>query len=211
MTRALIAAALLISATPVSAQTAGPAPAPAPAAAGAAVSAPGNDPPIIALQRQLAGRWQGELEYPDYPADRWFGIPMIVIIEDEGDGATLIRKADFDDGPRVGNVRITSVSLFSADGARESVGTFRKGRDAELTVYQLAMPDAPRDATHWTIIATTAATDDDRPAMLRETTTRDGDGVTTLKEVDFLDDTGETWLARNRTRLTRVGDVTAAE
>lgn len=161
---------------------------------------------IIAIQRATAGQWQGQLEYRDYQADRWFGIPMQVSIEDQGDGATIIRKADFDDGPRVGNVRITSISLFSADGSRESVATFRKGREPDLSAYALAMPVPAIDVAHWTIVATVTATDDDRPALLRETTTRDGNVMTTLKEVDFLDDAGEAWIARNRTTLTRIGD-----
>ena len=51
------------------------------------------------------GEWTGKLEYRDYQADRWFGLPMRVSVTDGGDGVTQIRVADFDDGPRVGVVR----------------------------------------------------------------------------------------------------------
>jgi hypothetical protein len=59
------------------------------------------------------------------------------------------------------------------------------------------------DAAHWTILAVEEGADDNRPARIRLTTTRDGASLTTLKEVDFLDDTAEEWLTRNRTVLTR--------
>jgi hypothetical protein len=45
--------------------------------------------------------------------------------------------------------------------------------------------------------------DDDRPARIRETTTRDGASLVTLKEVDFLDEPGEQWFSRNRSVLER--------
>ncbi len=47
--------------------------------------------------------------------------------------------------------------------------------------------------------------DDDRPALIRVTTTRSGARMVTLTEVDFTDDKVETWLVRNRTTLDRVG------
>ena len=47
--------------------------------------------------------------------------------------------------------------------------------------------------------------DDNRPAILRLTTTRDGNKIETVKQVDFQDDDKSEWLTRNRTRLKRVG------
>ncbi len=164
-------------------------------------------PDLAAARAALAGNWSGKLEYLDYGANRWFGLPVTVTIEDQGDGATLIRRADFDDGPRFGIVRITTVELFDAAKATVAVGSFRKGRAAEITSYSVRFATPPRDRTRWTIVEEASGTDDNRPATIRLTTVRDGDAVETLKEVDFLDDTASTWLTRNRTRLTRQGDL----
>ena len=160
---------------------------------------------IAALRLATAGRWTGKLEYRDYSADRWFGLPMTVRIENQGDGVTLIRKADFDDGPKVGTVRITTVELLDPATGIETSASFRKGRKPELDSAALRLTAPALDATHWTLVAETDGRDDDRPARLRVTTVRDGAVMTTLKEVDFLDDAGEAWIQRNRTTLTRVG------
>lgn len=177
----------------------------------ALVSAPlsAQTPPtldIAAARASLEGMWSGELQYRDYSADRWFGIPVKTRITDQGDGATTLRTSDFDDGPKVGNVRITTVELFDAAAASVAVGSFRKGRAAEIMTYAITLAPGARDATHWTMIEQARATDDERPAMLKLTTVRDGDRLETLKEVDFLDDDKSEWLVRNRTRLTRTGD-----
>ena len=158
---------------------------------------------LAAARASLAGRWSGSLEYLDYGANKWFGIPVTTTIEDQGDGATTIRRSDFDDGPKVGNVRITTVELFDPSKGTLTSGTFRKGRTAELTTYAARLEGVARDTTHWTMIEESKSTDDDRPAMLRLTTVRNGDAVETLKQVDFLDDSKAEWLTRNRTRLTR--------
>jgi hypothetical protein len=161
-------------------------------------------PVDIAVARQsLVGAWEGRLEYRDYTADKWFGIPVKTVIEDQGDGATMIRKSDFDDGPKVGNVRITSVELYDAAKNVLTTGTFRKGRTPELSSYTVRLTGAATDAANWTMIEESDAMDDDRPARLRLTTVRKGDSLQTLKEVDFLDDKKDEWLARNRTTLTR--------
>ena len=55
---------------------------------------------------------------------------------------------------------------------------------------------------HWTLVETVHGKDDDRPATIRVTTTRDGASLVTLKEVDFTDDAKAGWLSRNRTTLT---------
>ena len=172
---------------------------PAPAAASTVA------PVTIASARQsLVGQWQGKLEYRDYQADKWFGLPVKVAVRDGGDGVTLIRVSDFDDGPKTGIVRITSVSIL--DGARETTATFRKARKPDLATATLALGSASKDATHWTLVETETATDDNRPATIRLTTVRDGGKLVTLKEVDFTDDTKADWLVRNRTTLERVGE-----
>ena len=172
----------------------------------AAAPAPLTVAPITvsSARQSLVGHWTGKLEYRDYQANQWFGLPVKIDIRDGGDGVTLIRTADFDDGPQTGIVRITTVSML--DGANETSATFRKGRKPELGTAALALAPASRDATHWTFVETETATDDDRPATLRLTTVRDGDHLVTLKEVDFTDDKAETWLQRNRTTLDRVAD-----
>ena len=161
-------------------------------------------PLTVATARQsLVGDWRGKLEYRDYQADKWFGLPVKIEVRDGGDGVTLIRTADFDDGPKTGIVRITSVSLL--DGANETTATFRKGRKPELETAALTLGPASKDAAHWTLVETETATDDERPATIRLTTVRDGGKLVTLKEVDFADDTKAEWLVRNRTTLERVG------
>jgi hypothetical protein len=161
---------------------------------------------LAALRLGLAGGWEGKLEYRDYQSNRWFPLPVKVRVEDGGDGVTLLRKADFDDGPARGNVRIITASMLGPDGATEYNGTFRAGRAADLATSRLTLSAPAADATHWVMVAVREDRDDDRPARIRETSTRNGDTLVTLKEVDFTDDAAETWLVRNRTTLRRVGD-----
>ncbi|MGB5078219.1 MAG: hypothetical protein WBO17_12125 [Sphingorhabdus sp.] len=161
---------------------------------------------VTTARESVVGRWEGSLEYLDYSANKWFGIPVKTRVEDQGDSATLIRTSDFDDGPKVGNVRITTVELFDAKAGTVSLGTFRKGKPVSVQLYATRLDDASVDRLHWKIIGEATGLDDNRPALLRETTIRDGDGLETLKEVDYLDDDGQVWIIRNRTRLTRVQD-----
>lgn len=172
----------------------------------ALATAPDQQAPVdlAAARASLTGNWEGSLEYLDYGANKWFGIPVKTRIEDQGDGATVIRKSDFDDGPAVGNVRITSVELFDAAAGTVTSGTFRKGKDVSVDTYAVRLDGMPRDAAHWTMIEEVKAEDDNRPAMLRLTTTRDGDKLETLKQVDFLDDDRQDWITRNRARLNKV-------
>ena len=174
--------------------------------AASAQPASSSAPNAAAARASLVGSWEGELGYLDYSANRWFGIPVKTRIIDQGDGATMLRVSDFDDGPKAGIVRITTVELFDEKADTVSVATFRKGRAVEVMTYAIRIDPGSRDATHWTMVEETKANDDNRPATLRLTTVRDGDKVETLKEVDFLDDDKSEWLTRNRTRLTRVGD-----
>ena len=161
---------------------------------------------ISTARASLNGKWEGTLEYLDYSANKWFGIPVKTNIEDQGDNATTIRQSDFDDGPTTGNVRITSVELFDAAAGTVTTGTFRKGREASITTYAVRMEGMSDNSLRWTMIEEVKAEDDNRPAMLRETTMRDGNNVETLKQVDFLDDDKKEWISRNRTKLTKVSD-----
>jgi hypothetical protein len=159
---------------------------------------------VAAARASMTGKWTGQLEYLDYSANKWFGIPVVTTVEDQGDGATTIRRSDFDDGPKVGTVRITTVELFDPAKGVVTTGSFRKGRPTEMTAYTVRMGGTPKDAAHWTMIEETKSEDDDRPAMLRLTTVRAGDRIQTLKEVDFLDDAKSEWMSRNRVTLMRM-------
>lgn len=159
---------------------------------------------IASARTAMAGNWEGKLEYLDYSANEWFGIPVKTSIEDQGDGATLIRRSQFDDGPPIGIVYITTVELFDPTKSVLTIGSFRKGREPELVAYKVRFDGVPKDEAHWTIIEETDAKDDNRAARLRLTTVRDGGKLQTLKQVDFLDDAKEEWLSRNRTTLTQV-------
>ncbi len=172
-----------------------------------AAPATAQDAPALTLteaRASLAGAWEGQLQYRDYTSNTWEGIPMTVTITLAGDGNTITRRAVFDDGPRVGNVFITALEMLGPDGTTEYTTSFRAGRVPEIGKASLTLT-AATDAARWTILAIQDGTDDNRPARIRLTTTRDGASLTTLKEVDFLDDAGEEWLARNRTVLTRKG------
>lgn len=49
------------------------------AVASIAAPTPAQAPLTVAEARQsLVGRWQGKLEYRDYQADRWIGLPVKV-------------------------------------------------------------------------------------------------------------------------------------
>lgn len=122
-------------------------------------------------------------------------------VDDGGDGATLIRVADFDDGPS-GTVRITTVSMLSLDGVQETSATFRKGRAVELSKAKLTFKEG-QAADRWILVEEIEGTDDNRSARIRLTTTRTSDKLSTLKQVDFSDDTKSEWLVRNRTTLER--------
>jgi hypothetical protein len=159
---------------------------------------------IAAARASMTGKWEGSLEYLDYSANKWFGIPVKTQVEDQGDGATMIRKSDFDDGPKVGTVRITSVELFDTAAATVTSGTFRKGRAVDVSTYKVRLEGAPTKLNQWVLVEEVLGKDDNRPAFLRLTTTRDGDTMETIKQIDFQDDDKSEWITRNRTRLKRV-------
>ncbi len=156
---------------------------------------------VAAARASTIGHWEGSLEYRDYSADRWFGIPVTTTISDAGDTVTLLRVSDFDDGPEKGMVRITSMSLLGEDGTTEYATSFRKSRLPELDRSTLSITSAA-DVQNWVMVSMRDGRDNNRPALIRETTTRAGNQMVTLKEVDFSDDQRTEWLMRNRTALT---------
>ena len=159
---------------------------------------------IGTLLSQTAGAWSGQLQYRDYQSNQWEGLPVKVRIAVQPDGVTMIRTAEFDDGPQTGLVWITTISQLDAAGKTESYAQFRKGRAVASGTATLTMPSAARDPQHWTIIATQTRSDGDGMAQVRETTTRDGANMVTLKEVNPLDDGKDEWLPRNRLVLQQI-------
>ena len=63
-----------------------------------ATTAPPLPIDLAAARASQVGSWTGKLEYRDYQADKWFGLPVAVTVSDGGDGVTQLRVADFDDG-----------------------------------------------------------------------------------------------------------------
>ena len=155
-----------------------------------------------ALQAGLAGKWTGALGYRDYQSNKMFELPVTTEINAVPDKATVIRISSFDDGPKTGFVYITSVSLY--DDAKKTVATttLRKGRPV-ATSTDTVTTVAYTDATHWVVRYEAEGTDDDKPAFLRTTETRDGDKIMTVKEVMPKADPAKGWQFRNQTRLER--------
>ncbi|MEZ6094459.1 MAG: hypothetical protein R3C03_09525 [Pirellulaceae bacterium] len=158
---------------------------------------------LLSARQNLVGQWAGKLEYLDYQDNKWFGIPVDINIEMIEDQTTLIRKAIFDDGPKK-KVYITSISMLDQDGETEYTSGFRADRPAYLSTSKLTFAvGSVKDIDHWAIVSLSEGMDDDRPAKIRETMTRDGNELTSLKEVDFTDDDKQEWFQRNRTILSK--------
>ena len=172
---------------------------------GAALAAEPVPPSLAELLAATAGDWQGELQYRDYQSDKWEGLPVKVTVQAQGDGVTVVRTAAFDDGPKTGIVYITTVTQLDPVTGRESYAAFRKNREPDSGAAQITLGSGPRDLTHWTITATETRKDGDSMAAVRETTTRNGSSLITLKEVDPVDDGVAGWLPRNRTVLDLAG------
>ena len=159
---------------------------------------------LSALLAQTSGHWVGELQYRDYQSNRWEGLPVKVAITLQPDGVTLIRTAEYDDGPQTGLVWITSVTQLDSAGQKQSYALFRKGRPVDTGTADLTMRGPTTDANHWTVVSLETRKDGDSLAQVRETTTRDGAEMVTLKEVNPLDDGKDEWLPRNRLILKRI-------
>lgn len=159
-----------------------------------------DTPSPEALERGLAGRWSGALEYRDYQSNRSFKLPLNTLLSTGPDGATMTRVSSFDDGPQTGLVTITTVSLFDASGMLTSA-MFRKGRAVEVW-KEAARVSAFVDAAHWTLVYQRQGQDDNRAADIRITQTRRGAELTALKEVKPVDAPDSAYAFRNQTVLT---------
>ena len=177
------------------------------AIAGSFIARPALAAPPLAPADLLAatqGQWQGELQYRDYQSNKWEGLPVKVSIVSQPDGVTTVRTATFDDGPKTGTVWITTLVQVDPKAGRVTYVAARKGRALDSGSAAVALVAPAKDAQHWTLIETELRQDGNGMAQVRETTTRAGDSMITLKEVNPVDDGKDEWLPRNRTVLTRV-------
>ncbi len=156
------------------------------------------------LLRGIAGRWSGALGYRDYQSDRLFEIPVTTTIVQVADGVTQVRTALFDDGPDK-PVWITTTSLLDEAAGTVASASYRAGRAVELTTETIRVAGWI-DQTHWTLVYESVARDDDQPAEIRVTETRDGDSLMSVKTVRPVGADDSAWRFRNQTRLTRLGD-----
>jgi len=160
-------------------------------------------PSPLDLQAGLTGRWSGALGYRDYKTNKLFELPVTSEIQVLPDRATVIRISAFDDGPKAGVVFITSASLYDPAKSSVTTVTFRKGRPVEEST-DTVKTITYADPTHWVVEYSADGSDDDKPALLRTTETRDGDTVLTVKEVMPKAEMSKGWRFRNQTRLSKV-------
>lgn len=162
-------------------------------------------PSAAELRRGLEGDWVGALGYRDYQSDQLFELPVRTSIDVIEDGLTQVRRSAFDDGPS-GTVWIVSTSLDQPETNRVTTATFRAGREPELLSETVAVA-AYVDAEHWTLVYSQTGEDDDAPAEIRITETRDGPELLSVKEVRPVGTGDDAWRFRNQTRLTlQAGD-----
>ena len=157
-----------------------------------------------ALLRSTAGRWSGALGYRDYQSDRLFEIPVTTTIVQVADGVTQIRTSLFDDGPDK-PVWITTTSLLDEAAGTVTSASYRSGQAVGLTTETVRVANWT-DQTHWTLVYESVAEDDDQPAEIRVTETRDGDSLMSVKDVRPVGADDSAWRFRNQTRMARLGD-----
>ncbi len=165
----------------------------------AAVAVAGAPTPGV-LHADLAGRWKGALGYRDYQTDKLYELPVSAEFRMVPDGAVEVQVSTFDDGPKTGLVYITTTTLFDAKAGTATTASFRKGEKPEIETQAVTVT-AFHDMAHWTLTYEATARDDDKPARLRVTETRDGDALNSVEEVAPLEPADAPWKFRNQTRL----------
>jgi hypothetical protein len=170
---------------------------------GPSAQAPAADSATAPL-RSLVGRWSGALGYRDYQSDRLFEIPVTTTIVQVADGVTQIRTSLFDDGPDT-PVWITTTSLLDEAAGTVTSASYRSGQSVALTTETVRLATWT-DPAHWTLVYESVAEDDDQPAEIRVTETRDGDSLMSVKDVRPVGADDSAWRFRSQTRLTRLGD-----
>lgn len=166
------------------------------------------DPRLAQARASVTGHWRGVLGYRDYQSDHMFDLPVDTHIEDIPDGVTQLRRSRFDEGTGREPVWITTLSLLDADRGIVASTAFRAGREIEVQ-HEQARVEAYTDATHWRVVYLQTGEDNDAPAEIRVTETREGDRWTAVKDVRPPGAGESAWTLRNRTQLTRVAYASA--
>ncbi len=154
------------------------------------------------LERGLVGQWVGALEYRDYRTNEKQELPMTNAISALPDGVTVTRVSTFDDGPVTGLVYITTIKLFDLKTPSASNAVFRKGRALDTWTDNALVTRFLSD-TQWTVVYQHDGSDNNKPATLRTTQTRDGDMLSALKEVKPIGAPDSEYAFRNIIRLKR--------
>jgi hypothetical protein len=172
---------------------------------GALAQTPETAPPTpaaAALESGLAGHWAGTLAYRDYQSDKMVSLPMRSNVVALADGATIIDIATFDDGPKRGDVIITTAYLFNTKAGTVENIALERGRPIDHYTDK-AMVVSYTDPTHWIIVYQHEGTDGGKPALIRTSEVRDGEKIARQEDVRAPDSTDKDWRLRNKTILTR--------
>ena len=157
--------------------------------------------PLASILAASAGDWEGELYYLDYQSGQRFGIPMRADADITPDGVTLIRRVTWTDP---GNL-VYAVNLVTIDrDTGELVEAFFRDGRGEFLRYDVESVTYSSESD-WQFAYEHDGTDDNRPARIRHTITRDGKRMTSTKSVRFLDDDSDEFFERNGSDLRLVG------
>ncbi len=157
------------------------------------------------IRTDMAGTWEGELQYLDYQAGERFGIPMRVEAELLPDGVTVFRKTTFTDPGNL--VHVSSLTSYAIEGIFEAYFRDRKGEFYEYQLDRIELRGPEHGVPEETrgLVMSREGTDDDRPAAVRISLFQTAGTQTVLKEVRYLDEGEQAqWFERNRTVLRRI-------
>ncbi len=167
------------------------------------IATPPTQPSAAVLEANLGGQWSGTLAYRDYQSDKMVELPMRAEYRALDDGATVLNISTFDDGPKTGNVIITTVELYNLKAGTVDNVAFRKGKPIDRETDKVGLA-AYTDPLHWTIQYDHDGMDGKIKAHIRAVETRDGDTLTIEEDVTPLVGAKKDWKMRNITKLTRV-------
>ena len=159
-------------------------------------------PTPAALETGLTGQWTGTLAYRDYQSDKMVELPMRADYRGLDDGVTVLNIATFDDGPKAGNVIITTVELFNPKAGTVDNIAIRKGKPIDRESDKTSLV-AYTDDQHWTVHFEHDGVDGKTKSKIRSVETRDGDALTIEEDVVPLVAKKKDWKMRNITHLTR--------
>ncbi len=151
----------------------------------------------------FAGEWQGQLEYRDYSNNKRVKLPTLLDVSASPDGASLVFRYTYDDGPgkTVKSVEIVSIDLAGNKFVFVSEG----GKDR--TEYKVDGLGEFSEKHRGTLLLTGAGVENDQPVEVRKTITVADKTLTVLKETKPA---GGAFSFRNQYTFTRV-DKTASE